>query len=321
VASDSLIRVTANILEKAVRGATASDIGEALAILRNASFAGEARDVERLTRLLVELANKIGDSGVAERGINLLIDTTHDLSSTLALQDLLRTIVTRARSLVGANLAWLTLLDEDRGVLRTVTAEGHLSPVTSAMSTRVGYGAVSLIVNSKSFFDTQDYLGDRRFRHSPALDRIFRAENIVSLAGFPIISQDKLQGILFIADRYFRKLTGREVSVLGSFALHAGVAMRNAQAFTMLSEALAEAERNRLTLVDYIRRSPMNFVKQVRLGHVRKMLCAPSPTTTVTSVAFACGFGNLGHLANDYRQVFGESPSATLNRSRGQSTR
>lgn len=254
VASDSLIRVTANILEKAVRGATASDIGEALAILRNASFAGEARDVERLTRLLVELANKIGDSGVAERGINLLIDTTHDLSSTLALQDLLRTIVTRARSLVGANLAWLTLLDEDRGVLRTVTAEGHLSPVTSAMSTRVGYGAVSLIVNSKSFFDTQDYLGDRRFRHSPALDRIFRAENIVSLAGFPIISQDKLQGILFIADRYFRKLTGREVSVLGSFALHAGVAMRNAQAFTMLSEALAEAERNRLTLVDYIRR-------------------------------------------------------------------
>jgi transcriptional regulator GlxA family with amidase domain len=97
--------------------------------------------------------------------------------------------------------------------------------------------------------------------------------------------------------------------------------MRNAQAFTMLSEALAEAERNRLTLVDYIRRSPMNFVKQVRLGHVRKMLCAPSPTTTVTSVAFACGFGNLGHLANDYRQVFGESPSATLNRSRGQSTR
>jgi AraC-like DNA-binding protein len=67
--------------------------------------------------------------------------------------------------------------------------------------------------------------------------------------------------------------------------------------------------------------SPMNFVKQVRLGHVRKMLCAPSPTTTVTSVAFACGFGNLGHLANDYRQVFGESPSATLNRSRGQSTR
>ena len=225
-----------------------------LADLRDASSISEAQDIERLRHLLTDLAHRIRESGVTERGINLLIDTTHDLSSTLALQDLLRTIVTRARSLVGANIAWLTLLDEDHGILRTVTAEGHLSPATSAMSTQVGYGAVSLILSSKSFFDTQDYLGDHRFRHSPVLDRIFTAENIVSLAGFPILSQGKLQGILFVADRYFRKLSGREVSVLGSFALHASVAMRNAQAFTMLSETLAEAERNRLALIDYIHR-------------------------------------------------------------------
>jgi hypothetical protein len=44
------------------------------------------------------------------------------------------------------------------------------------------------------------------------------------------------------------------MSVLGSFALHAGVAMRNAHAFTMLSEALAEAERNRVALIDHIHR-------------------------------------------------------------------
>jgi PucR C-terminal helix-turn-helix domain/GAF domain len=250
----NILSITANILEKAIQGATGSEMAETLAALRDASPADDARDIERLTHLLTEVADKIGESHVAERGINLLIDTTHDLSSTLGLQELLRTIVARARSLVGANLAWLTLLDEEHGILRTVTAEGHLSPVTSAMSTEVGYGAVSLIVSSKSFFATQDYLGDRRFRHSAALDRIFRGENIVSLAGFPILSQGKLQGILFVADRYIRKLTGREISVLGSFALHAGVAMRNAQAFTMLSETLAEAERNRLALIDHIHR-------------------------------------------------------------------
>jgi hypothetical protein len=252
--SDNLLSITAGILEKTVEGARDSDIAEMLATLRDASSANDAPEIERLRHLLTDLANKIRESGVTERGINLLIDTTHDLSSTLALQDLLRTIVTRARSLVGANIAWLTLLDAEHGILQTVTAEGHLSPATSAMSTQVGYGAVSLIVSSKSFFDTQDYLGDQRFRHSPVLDRIFKAENIVSLAGFPILSQGKLQGILFVADRYFRKLSGREVSVLGSFALHASVAMRNAQAFTMLSETLAEAERNRQALVDYIQR-------------------------------------------------------------------
>jgi len=34
----------------------------------------------------------------------------------------------------------------------------------------------------------------------------------------------------------------------------------------------------------------------------------------VTAVAFACGFGNLGHFARDYREVFGERPSMTLAR-------
>ena len=65
--------------------------------------------------------------------------------------------------------------------------------------------------------------------------------------------------------------------------------------------------------------SPMKFVKQVRLRHAREMLSNPASGATVTRVAFACGFGNLGHLSNDYQQVFGETPSATLNRAKGQS--
>ena len=253
--SRNVVSIVGAALEKAVLGAHDSEIAEMIEMVRMSSHSSSiGQDIERLYFHLNTIAEVIRDRGVSERGLSLLIDTTHDLSSTLALQDLLRTIVSRARSLVGANVAWLTLLDEEHSILRTVTAEGHISPATSEMTTRVGYGAVSLIVSSKSFFDTQDYLGDRRFRHSDALDRVFTAESIVSLAGFPILSENKLQGILFVADRYHRKLSGREISVLGSFALHAGVAMRNAQAFTMLSEALAEAERNRVALIDHIHR-------------------------------------------------------------------
>jgi AraC-like DNA-binding protein len=58
--------------------------------------------------------------------------------------------------------------------------------------------------------------------------------------------------------------------------------------------------------------SPMAFAKMVRLRHAREMLAAPKPETSVTSVAFVCGFGNLGHFARDYRQAFGERPSTTL---------
>lgn len=60
--------------------------------------------------------------------------------------------------------------------------------------------------------------------------------------------------------------------------------------------------------------SPMAFVKRVRLDHARVMLLAPNTQTSVTGVALACGFHNLGHFARDYRCCFGELPSETLKR-------
>jgi AraC-like DNA-binding protein len=67
--------------------------------------------------------------------------------------------------------------------------------------------------------------------------------------------------------------------------------------------------------------APMVFVKQVRLRHARRMLMMPDKATSVTSVAFDCGFTNLGHFAKDYGKCFGELPSETLNRTKGAAVR
>ena len=61
--------------------------------------------------------------------------------------------------------------------------------------------------------------------------------------------------------------------------------------------------------------SPMVFVKKIRLEHARDTLMHPGNTTSVTAVAFACGFSNPGHFASDYRRLFGELPSETLKQS------
>jgi AraC-like DNA-binding protein len=63
--------------------------------------------------------------------------------------------------------------------------------------------------------------------------------------------------------------------------------------------------------------SPMEFLKQTRLCRARQMLQHPAYSTTVTDVAFACGFGDLVRFRNDYFRAFGERPSETLNRSKG----
>ena len=250
-----LFRPTIELLGKIGHDAEESEVDAFVGEIESlAERAGRMEDFGELQSALTLIRQSLRDSTLSEKGLNLFIDTTHDLSKTLELQGLFQTIVARARNLVGANVAWVTILDDEAGIFRTVAAEGYLSPATPRMTSRFEYGAVSLIMESKSFFDTQDYLGDKRFKHLPDLDRTFETENIVSLAGFPILSEGEVHGFLFIADRYARKLSGREISVLGSFALHAGIAMRNANAFHLLSEALDEAQRNRNALIEHIQR-------------------------------------------------------------------
>jgi AraC-like DNA-binding protein len=60
--------------------------------------------------------------------------------------------------------------------------------------------------------------------------------------------------------------------------------------------------------------SPMDFAKRIRLERARGILQRAEDKISVTTVAFACGFGNLGHFSGYYRGAFGETPSATLRR-------
>jgi AraC-like DNA-binding protein len=63
--------------------------------------------------------------------------------------------------------------------------------------------------------------------------------------------------------------------------------------------------------------SPLEFVRQLRLQHARRMLKESTESTKVTDVALACGFNDLGRFAKEYVAAFGERPSTVLARRRG----
>ncbi|HVZ02967.1 MAG TPA: AraC family transcriptional regulator [Dongiaceae bacterium] len=63
--------------------------------------------------------------------------------------------------------------------------------------------------------------------------------------------------------------------------------------------------------------TPLEFARRLRLDKARRMLEKPDAATTVTSVAFACGFNDLGRFSKDFTQAFGELPSLVLSRTRG----
>ena len=63
--------------------------------------------------------------------------------------------------------------------------------------------------------------------------------------------------------------------------------------------------------------SPLGWVRNSRLARVRQQLINAAPSATVTQIALANGFNQLGRFATTYRKRFGEPPSTTLARRRG----
>jgi len=59
--------------------------------------------------------------------------------------------------------------------------------------------------------------------------------------------------------------------------------------------------------------SPMSYLRRVRLDRVRSELVRSDPATVrVTEVAMRWGFFHRSRFAQQYRDRFGELPSATL---------
>ena len=62
----------------------------------------------------------------------------------------------------------------------------------------------------------------------------------------------------------------------------------------------------------YLGTTPSGWVRRTRLARARQQLLAANDEITVTGVAVAHGFSQLGRFAAQYRQQFGELPSETL---------
>jgi AraC-like DNA-binding protein len=60
--------------------------------------------------------------------------------------------------------------------------------------------------------------------------------------------------------------------------------------------------------------SPMRYLRNARFDWVQAALRDAPAHETVTGIAMRCGFGHMGRFSVEYRQRFGESPSATRRR-------
>jgi transcriptional regulator GlxA family with amidase domain len=63
-----------------------------------------------------------------------------------------------------------------------------------------------------------------------------------------------------------------------------------------------------------------DMLLDIRLARLNAQLLSAAPDARIIDMAFELGFTHLGRMAGAYRSKFGETPSATLQRSRGRLT-
>ncbi|SAI65436.1 fused phosphoenolpyruvate-protein phosphotransferase PtsP/GAF domain [Bordetella ansorpii] len=201
-----------------------------------------------LARMAMGLHHRLEQHEERERGMLAVIESAQDLAGRLDLPELLKAIVLRARRLLRAHVCWLTVYDDQAGEFKVVVADGAISEPIGRMTARRDRGVAGVVMTTRLPFSTPHYLQDTRFEHDPFLDDIFRAEGVTAMVGAPLIRDDQVIGLLFVADRYHRGHTALNVSILSTLATHAAVAITNARAFADAQSALQKTDQARAEL-------------------------------------------------------------------------
>lgn len=227
-------------LEVLAGGASAAEL-EALAREARAQGNDVTRaEVEEALAQALRIYGVLEHKAHRESDLVALYESAGDLASVRRLDDVLRSIVSRARRILGCDVAYLSLNDEERGETYVKALDGAVSSLGEGTRIPFGAGLGGLIAQQAAPYASPDYLADQRFRHTVEVDRTVRAEGLVSLLGVPLQFGSDVLGVLYAANRTQRPFAAREVTMMASLAAHATVAIRSARLLAELEEANEE---------------------------------------------------------------------------------
>ena len=174
-----------------------------------------------------------------EAELSALVDIARDLASLPEPGGVLDAIVRRARSLVGADVAYLTLADAERGDTFMRATAGSVSARFQALRLPTGAGLGGLVAQTRRPYWTADYPGDGRYAHTHEIDAAVEEEGLVAICGTPLLVDGEFVGVLFAAHRARRPFARTEVALLGSLAALAAVSLLQSRRAAETAGALA----------------------------------------------------------------------------------
>jgi len=194
--------------------------------------------------LALENSRLYAESERRRRESEVFAGVAQVITSSLDLDTVLRRITDSAKELVGSDLAMIGFREGDA---ESVTVRHRVgSRYTSDRTFRIepGKGFGGLALQSGRPLRTDDYVNDPAFSKD-YLAAVARDDSVSAMV-VPIKSEERVIGLLYVANRTKRPFGDRDEAILLRLADEAAVAIRNAQLFA--SER--ESERRYRTLVE-----------------------------------------------------------------------
>ncbi len=244
--SDALRR----LLDLLASGASTEQLAHVVVAAR-AEGALDAADLAALAsagELALRIRETLAEHRRREARLTALFETASELAALSDPDTVLRSIVRRARALLGVDVSYLSLNDEAEGKTYIRVSDGSVSAEFQQIVLGMGEGLGGLVAQTARPYATSDYFNDDRFKHTRPIDSGVEDEGLTAILGVPLAIGPKVLGVLFASDRAAREFSADEVALLSSLADHAAIALDSANLLDQTRRAVAELNEANATM-------------------------------------------------------------------------
>ncbi|TQL68565.1 GAF domain-containing protein [Nocardioides albertanoniae] len=195
---------------------------------------------EETVRALLDVRARLDRLRARDRELSSLMASLRELVEVRDVQRLLQKLVDRAHELMGTDLTYLSEYDEATDELLVRANRGTISSNMRDLRVPAGIGLASKVVQTRTPQWTAAY-DAAAFPHESEVTAAVEAEHMESILGVPLISSDRVLGVLFAADRSAHTFSSEQISLLTAFADQAAVILQSARLLAAERESAANA--------------------------------------------------------------------------------
>jgi GAF domain-containing protein len=193
-------------------------------------------------------------------------ELARDITASLDLDTVFQRVANGAKELCRSELAWLALRDPGSESIvfryRSQTNPQHYTTVQIIPGRGLGGQVLATGLPCR----TDHYAEDPRLTPEAAYAMVVREHQVTSAMAVPIKLDNRVEGLIYVANRAAQPFTDQDEEILVRLADHAAIAIRNASLYATeatardAAEAVARTKSEFLANMSHEIRTPMNGI-------------------------------------------------------------